>query len=174
MICFKNNRPAILVGDRLITDYGTGWLADSLLLAAEKAGTDLPFCDDLIASIECYLEESCPLDVLPLDELYRRIKAMLKAVGLQHIAESMPTLPPPFTVSLEEIAQRTPLLLFFREELEKEIDTLHKQGVTSCAFVDRKKCVMALQGHAKWTASSQKMLEELEFLLSRYESALTH
>ena len=174
MICFKNNRPAILVGDRLITDYGTGWLADSLLLAAERAGTELPFCDDLVASIECYLEDNCPLDVLSLDELYRRVKAMLKAVGLAHIAESMPCLPPPFTVSLSEIAQRTPLLLFFREALEKEIDQLHKEGVTSCAFVDRKKCVMALQGHTRWTNTSQKMLEELDFLLSRYESTLTH
>ncbi|MEG0837419.1 MAG: hypothetical protein RSE01_07655 [Akkermansia sp.] len=169
MICFKNNRPALLVGECLVTDYGTGWLVNSLHKAAERAGTTIPFCTDIISSIECYLEENCPLDVLPLQELYRRVKAMLRAVGLQHLAETLPTLAPPATVNLPAIAEKSPLLLFFAEELDQAMGQLRTQGFDDCCFTGKKECVLLLQGHKKWTHASQKMLDDLEFILSRYK-----
>ena len=50
MIGFRNNRPLLKLGDCLITEYGEQWLADALEHAARRAGTTLPFKDDLLAS----------------------------------------------------------------------------------------------------------------------------
>ena len=51
MIGFRNNRPLLKLGDCLITEYGEQWLADALEHAARRAGTTLPFKEDLLASV---------------------------------------------------------------------------------------------------------------------------
>lgn len=55
MIGFRNNRPLLKLGDCLITEYGEQWLADALEHAARRAGTTLPFKEDLLASVRYYL-----------------------------------------------------------------------------------------------------------------------
>lgn len=169
MICFKNNRPVLQVGAGFITDYGFNWLADALEEAAARAGTTLPFREDVIASIIHYLEETCPLDVLQIDDLYSRIRHMLREVGLDHLADNLSTNPPPYPVSVGEIAEKNPLPLFFINELDHELTELNDLGLTDYCFTDLKQCVLTLQGHKKWTKSSEYMLAEIKFLLSRYQ-----
>lgn len=168
MIAFKNNRPALLVGAGFITEYGSNWLSEAFEEAAVQAETTLPFKEDLIASILLYLEESCPLDALPIDELYGKIRDMLREVGLDHLADHLPTNPPPYPVSLGDIARRHPLPLFFINQLEQELSDLQDLGLTKYRFTDLKQCVLALQGHKRWTKTSEKLLSYIEFLLSRY------
>ena len=64
MIGFRNNRPLLKLGDCLITEYGEQWLADALEHAARRAGTTLPFKEDLLASVRYYLEHECDLSVM--------------------------------------------------------------------------------------------------------------
>ena len=81
MIGFRNNRPLLKLGDCLITEYGEQWLADALEHAARRAGTTLPFKDDLLASVRYYLEHECDLSVMQVSELYERLRRMLTEVG---------------------------------------------------------------------------------------------
>ena len=138
MIGFRNNRPLLKLGDCLITEYGEQWLADALEHAARRAGTTLPFKEDLLASVRYYLEHECDLSVMKVSELYARLRRMLTEVGLEHLAREL------------------------REEMRGH-------GITRYCFTGRKECVMALRGRKRWDRSCQSLLEDLDFLLSRYE-----
>ena len=157
MIGFRNNRPLLKLGDCLITEYGEQWLADALEHAARRAGTTLPFKDDLLASVRYYLEHECDLSVMQVSELYERLRRMLTEVGLAHLARELKEETPPMTVSVAEIA------------LKKQVEELQVHGITKYCFTGRKECVMALQGRKRWDRSCQTLLEDLDFLLSRYE-----
>lgn len=169
MIGFRNNRPLLKLGDFLIAEYGDQWLADALENAARKAGTTLPFKDDLLASVRYYLEHECDLSVMSLSDLYDRIRRMLRDVGLSHLARELNDLTPPITVSVAEIARNVPFWLFFDGELRHYLSRLREQGITHYRFTDKKECVLALQGKKRWNSTSEHLLDELEFLLSRYE-----
>mgnify|MGYP003192567279 CR=1 FL=1 len=120
MIGFRNNRPLLKLGDCLITEYGEQWLADALEHAARRAGTTLPFKDDLLASVRYYLEHECDLSVMQVSELYERLRRMLTEVGLAHLARELKEETPPMTVSVAEIARSVPFWLFFACELKKQ------------------------------------------------------
>lgn len=168
MIAFKHNRPVLQVGAGFIAEYGFDWLGSALDEAARKADTTLPFKQDLIAAISLYLEDSCPLDVLQVDELYGRIRRMLCEVGLAHLADNLPVTPPPYPVNIGCIAERNPLPLFFINELDHELAKLHDLGLTDYLFTDIRPCVMTLLGQKKWTKSCDRLLADIEFLLLRY------
>ena len=104
MIGFRNNRPLLKLGDCLITEYGEQWLADALEHAARRAGTTLPFKEDLLASVRYYLEHECDLSVMKVSELYARLRRMLTEVGLEHLARELREEMPPMTVCVAEIA----------------------------------------------------------------------
>lgn len=173
MIGFRNNRPLLRLGDCLIAEYGDQWLADALEHAARRAGTTLPFKDDLLASVRYYLEHECDLSVMQVSELYERLRRMLTEVGLAHLARELKEETPPMTVSVAEIARVVPFWLFFACELKKQVEELQVHGITKYCFTGRKECVMALQGRKRWDRSCQTLLEDLDFLLSRYEEQET-
>ena len=58
---------------------------------------------------------------------------------------------------------------FFACELKKQVEELQVHGITKYCFTGSKECVMALQGRKRWDSSCQTLLEDLDFLLSRYE-----
>ena len=53
--------------------------------------------------------------------------------------------------------------------LKKQVEELRGHGITRYCFTGRKECVMALRGRKRWDRSCQSLLEDLDFLLSRYE-----
>lgn len=169
MIGFRNNRPLLQLGSCLIAEYGEQWLADALENAARRAGTTLPFKNDLLASIRYYLEHGCDLSVMPVSELYARLRRMLSDVGLGHLAAELNEVTPPMAVSVAEIARCVPFWLFFDGELRRHLSRLRDQGITRYCFTDKKECVLALQGAARWNRTSQHLLDDLNFMLSRYE-----
>ena len=57
----------------------------------------------------------------------------------------------------------------YSEELKKQVEELRGHGITRYCFTGRKECVMALRGRKRWDRSCQSLLEDLDFLLSRYE-----
>ena len=131
MIGFRNNRPLLKLGDCLITEYGEQWLADALEHAARRAGTTLPFKDDLLASVRYYLEHECDLSVMQVSELYERLRRMLTEVGLAHLARELKEETPPMTVSVAEIARSVPFWLFFACELKKPLPSSFEESLNS-------------------------------------------
>lgn len=169
MIGFRNNKPLLIQESYIFSEYGEEWLGKALEAAARRAGTSLPFLDDLLASIRYYLENQCNLSVMSIDELFNRIRHMLNKIGLEHVARELKNEVPPVAVSVAEIAYREPFWLFFDGELRRQVSDLQDQGITNYFFTEKKECVLALQGQKRWTHSSQNLLKELDFLLSRYQ-----
>ncbi len=170
MICFKSKKPPLRIGDYLVSEYNADWLAEAFDTAAARLDMDLPFRDDLITAVWTYLEETCPWRVLSLDELYRKIRAMLSEVGLSALASQLPELSPPVQVAIDEIAKINPLLLFFASNLNRKVASLRSMGVTDYLFSGEKECVYELQGKKIWNKNSDFLLEEIHFLLSKYKS----
>ena len=171
MIGFKNNRPLLQHGTCLISEYGDDWIGEALQRAADQAGTTLPFKDDLVQSIKFYLENYCDLELLHVEELFGRIRKMLTEVGLGHLAFHLKCAVPPVPINVADIARDFPLWLFFQSALHSKVSDLGEFGVTKYSFVEKKACVLAIQGSEKWTKRSEFLLSELDFILSRYERA---
>ncbi|MFR4436702.1 MAG: hypothetical protein ACLT8C_03130, partial [Akkermansia muciniphila] len=106
---------------------------------------------------------------MKVSELYARLRRMLTEVGLEHLARELREEMPPMTVCVAEIARSVPFWLFFACELKKQVEELRGHGITRYCFTGRKECVMALRGRKRWDRSCQSLLEDLDFLLSRYE-----
>jgi len=168
MICFIRKRPALQIGRHQVIDYDTSWLGDALRRAAQAAEReDFPFVDDIRSGIETYLESRCPLQLLPIDELYGRMKRMLEKIGCEGIAEKLQPLAPPVTVSLQQAAAEvgSGFEIGFFSRLDADLRELRAAGVERIAAVGLRDCVLALCGSTDWDSGCDRLCSELsEFL----------
>ncbi len=172
MIGFKQNRPLLQHGMCLFAEYGDFWISDALEKAAEKAKVSIPFKSDLVEAVKYYLENFCDLSVLKVEELFKRMRKMLNEVGLSMIASHLSVQIPPVVINVADIAKDWPFWLFFQSALNHKLAVLRQSGITHYSFTDKKACVLALQGCHKWNKRSQNLLDELDFILSRYQPSL--
>ena len=176
MICIVGNRPVIQVGRQQVTGYGTQWLREAILRGAEAAERDdFPFVDDLLEGILHYLEHKCPLRVLTIEELHTRVRRMLERIGCEAIAQTLPLLAPPVTLSLSRAAKEAGNgfeLLFFNK-IHDEIEDLRMHGVEELRFTGTRDCVKMLRGVDRWTAPCEQLHDEIvTFLTTHGQSSL--
>lgn len=171
MISLIGNRPALQVGRYQVIDYDTAWLGDALqraALAAERH--DFPFIDDIRSGIVQYLEHRCPLRLLPLNDLFERMRKMLHTIGCETIAEKLEPLAPPLTVSLLHAAKSAGngFELAFFECLRAELEELRQIGAEEIRFIDLKESTLELRGAKKWDKQCDQLEQEiLNFLQAR-------
>jgi len=174
MICLAGNLPALQVGHHQVVGYDTGWIDESLRRAAVASNrVDFPFINDIRDGILHYLEKRCPLRVFALEDLFKRMRVMLRKIGCHAIADHLIPLAPPVTVSLVGPAREAGNgfeLIFFRL-LTEEIDLLRYSGAESICFCDIDACVEILSnGRSKQKASRQLKAEIVDFL-ERFDKA---
>lgn len=168
MISLIGNRPALQIGRYQVIDYDTEWLDSALHRAALAANhKDFPFVADIRSGIVQYLETKCPLKLLPLDELYDRMRRMLIKIGCEKIAEKLEPLAPPVTVSLVRAAMEAGngFELAFFEMLRSELAALRAAGAEEIRFTGLKESAMVLRGAAKWNKHCQALLNEIEIFI---------
>ena len=171
MISFIGNRPAIQIGHHQVIDYGTSWLEEALRRAAAAAGQeDFPFVDDIRSGVEEYLESRCALKLLPLEDLFERVKRMLTKIGCGHIARELKPLSPPLTLSLvpSAVAAGNGFELAFFQSLRSELAGLKALGVEQIHFTGLRESVMILRGVEKWNKPCQTLRGEIEVFLSEW------
>lgn len=171
MICIVGNRPVLQVGRQQVTGYGTEWLRQAIIRGAEAAEReDFPFIDDLMAGIIHYLEHKCPLRVLTIEDLYARVKRMLERIGCEAIAESLPTLAPPVTISLERAAREAGngFELAFFHQIHDEIEDLRVHGVEELRFTGTRDCVKLLRGVENWNNPCERLHQEIITFLTTH------
>ena len=169
MIAFKNKRPLLQTGHCVISDYNRDWLEDVLQQAADAAGVRLPFRVEIARAILLYLEESCPLHAVPLEYLFQRIKSMLCQAGLPRIAEHLRPQTPPVVIDLHEMAEKSPLPLFFFNELEQHLEQLRRLGLTTYEFAGVETCSKLLGDRQRICPTQQRMLDELNAFLRTHQ-----
>lgn len=172
MISLIGNRPALQIGRYQVIDYDTEWLDSALHRAALAANhEDFPFVADISSGIVQYLETKCPLKLLPLDELYDRMRRMLVRIGCEKIAEKLEPLAPPVTVSLVRTAMEAGngFELAFFEMLRSELANLRAAGAEEIRFTGLKESAMILRGASKWNKQCQALLGEIEAFLGNWD-----
>ncbi len=172
MICLAENLPPLQIGHQQVAGYGTGWIDESLIRAAEACNhRDFPFIDDIRNGILHYLENRCPLRVFPLEELFERMRIMLRRIGFESIAEQLKPLAPPVTVSLIGPARSAGNgyeLIFFRL-LSEEIQLLRASGAESIRFCDLRECVEILSCGKEKSPTCQQLIAEIIAFLDRFD-----
>ncbi|MBT8036516.1 MAG: hypothetical protein KJO21_03125 [Verrucomicrobiae bacterium] len=176
MICIVGNRPVLQIGRHQVTGYGTQWLRDAILRGAEAAQRDdFPFIDDLLEGILHYLENKCPLRVLTIEDLHARVRRMLERIGCDAIAQTLPLLAPPVTLSLSRAAKEAGngFELIFFNQIHDEIEDLRRHGVEVLHFTGTRDCVKMLRGVNRWSTPCEQLHEEiLSFLKTHGPSSL--
>lgn len=174
MICHIRNRPALQIGSQQVFDYDTAWLETALHRAAHAAEVeDFPFAADIRSGVIRYLETRCPLQLMPISDLYDRMRRMLVKIGCQHIADHLQPLAPPITFCLHRLALgagRGFEIGFFSALLD-ELDRLRIAGVEEIRFTGLRECVMELRGQTQWTNDCQSLANEIEEFLLRKDVA---
>ena len=176
MICILGNRPVIQVGRQQVTGYGNDWLRQSIIRGAEAAEReDFPFIDDLMEGILHYLEHKCPLRLLTVEELHARVRRMLERIGCDAIAQSLPLLAPPVTISLEQAAREAGngFELAFFHHIHDEIEDLRSHGAEEIRFTNTRDCVKTLRAAKQWNRDCENLHEEIiTFLKTHGHSTL--
>ncbi len=168
MIATLSGKPVLRIGNYCVTSYDDEWLAEALDQAARRMGGDIaPFRDDLLAGVDYYLEQVCSLKVLPVEELFARLKKMLRQVGLDSLADHLALSAPPISVNLLDLADSCPLPLFFYQRLREELNELRHSGVSHCAFSGVRECALLLEGARRWTPKCERTEEEILHVISR-------
>ncbi|MEJ6580299.1 MAG: hypothetical protein QNL68_10930 [Akkermansiaceae bacterium] len=168
MICLLGNLPVLQIGNHQVVGYDTAGIDEALVRAAAMSDRqDFPFIDDIRAGILHYLEHRCSLRLLPIEDLYARMRSMLIRLGCDAIAQNLKILSPPVTISLVRAAHkaRNGCELFFFSQLSEEIEQLQGNGVESIRFCDIAESAKILRGcKSKTKACSQLMSEIVDFL----------
>lgn len=168
MISLIGNRPALQIGRYQVIEYDTSWIDDALRRAARAADhEDFPFVADIRSGVVKYLETKCPLKLLPIEELYDRMRRMLVKIGCVRIAENLTPLAPPVTVSLVRSAMEAGngFELAFFEMLRKELADLRTAGAEVIRFTGLRESTMILRGTNKWNKRCENLLVEIEAFL---------
>ena len=172
MIAIVGNRPVIQVGRHQVHDYDTGWLGDALRRAARAAEReDFPCLDEIQRGIEEYLEERCPLQLLPLSKLFERVRRMLETVGCRIIAEKLKPLAPPITVCMETLARESGqgFELAFFTHLQSELAVLREEGAEEVRFVRLRESVLHLCNSGGWNKDCELLLAEVRSFLHQHD-----
>ncbi|GAA5496270.1 hypothetical protein SAMN02745181_2586 [Rubritalea squalenifaciens DSM 18772] len=153
MICIVGNMPVLQIGRHQVSGYDTRCIHSSIEKAADRAGLgDFAFVDDVYDGVIHYLEKTCPLRLLRIEELYERVRHMLKRIGYASIAFSLEPEAPAVTISLERAARDAGLgfeLAFFKE-LQEELNELKGYGASEVYFCDIESCVRILKQCEDW------------------------
>ena len=172
MICLAGNLPALQIGHQQVAGYQTGWIDESLVRAAEACNRkDFPFIDDIRDGILHYLEIRCPLRVFALEDLFERMRSMLRKIGCEAIAEHLKALAPPVTVSLIGPARDAGNgyeLVFFRL-LSEEIQLLRDSGAEEIHFCNLKECVEILNCGKGMSKACKLLTDEITGFLERFD-----
>lgn len=177
MISLIGTRPAIQVGRHQVIQYDTHWLDIALRRAATAADRhDFPFVDDIRRGIEHYLETKCPLRLLPLSDLYDRMRHMLVRIGCESIAEKLEPLAPPITLCLIRCAKDAGngFELAFFAQLRSELADLRASGAEDVRFTGLRDAAQVLVATEKWDSRCEQVLSEIRNFLGAIDREHRH
>lgn len=166
MITLAPRRPLLQTGHCVISDYDWRWVEQILQDAARQAGTTLPCSTEIAQGIMLYLEQECPLQTVPLEYFFERMRRLLVEIGLPLVAAHLRKQTPPVDIKLDTLAGEAPLPLFFYTALRRRMDSLRSLGLTTYHFSGKKRCSLTLGARSRSCPTQQRALAELDAFLS--------
>ncbi len=164
MIAWNGNRPVLQVGRHQVATYDSQWLRDALRRAMHAADCDdFPFADEICDGMFEYLENKCPLRLLPLTKLYEKMQQMLENIGCQTIAKKLRPLAPPVQVCLKKMIEESgcAIEMVFFNQLRREMEELGGAGCFEIRLLHGRECVMTILSAKKWDKHCERLFREL-------------
>ena len=173
MICLVGKLPVLQIGRHQVAVYGTDWIERSLARAAKSANrADFPFVNDIRDGVLHYLEHKCPWRLLPIEDLFVRLKRMLCRIGCEAIADPLGPLAPPIQLSAARAAREAGngFELVFFQKLQEEIDDLRTRGGEEFHFTHIRESTLILRGtpSARWTPRCDRLHQEILAFLQNF------
>ncbi len=171
MICLVGKLPVLKIGRHQVAGYETEWIDVALQRAADACDrADFPFIDDIRDGVLHYLEHKCPWRLIAIEDLFERMKRMLRRIGCVAIADHLSPLAPPLTVSVARAAREAGNgfeLLFF-QALQEEIDDLRSRGAEEFHFTGLRESARLLRGTRRWSPSCEILHREILAFLQNF------
>jgi hypothetical protein len=171
MICLVGKLPVLKVGRHQVAGYDTAWIDIALQRAAKCCDrADFPFIDDIRDGVLHYLEHKCPWRLLPIEDLFERMKCMLRRIGCDAIADNLLPLAPPLTVSIARAARDAGngFELVFFQTLQEKIEDLRARGAEEFHFTELRESAQILRGAHRWTRSCERLHQEILAFLQNF------
>lgn len=171
MICLVGKLPVLKVGRHQVAGYDTAWIDVALKRAAKSCDrADFPFINDIRDGVLHYLEHKCPWRLLPIEDLFERMKRMLRRIGCDAIAENLLPLAPPITLSVARAAREAGngFELVFFQKLQDEIDDLRTRGAEEFHFTELRESAQILRGALRWTPRCECLHQEILAFLQNF------
>ncbi len=164
MICIAGNMPVLKIGEYQTTNYDTYWIRTAIEEAAHRADQEhFAFIDEVYDGIVHYLENKCPLKLLPIEDLFTRIEHTLKRIGCEPIANSLKIVCPPITLSLQRAATEagSGFELAFYNLLFKEMKELKARGAREIFFSQIRESVLLLKQTDQWDEDCEHLEQDI-------------
>lgn len=164
MICIAGNMPTLQVGNHQVSDYETHWIRKAIQDAAVAAEQpDFLFTNDVYDGVVYYLENKCPLKLLPLESLFDRIRHTLIKIGFSAIADALKVESPAVTISLETAATEAGngYELAFYGILSEQMANLKRLGAEEVFFSHMRESILILQQTETWSPTCDQLERDI-------------
>ncbi len=164
MISLPHALPFVRFGSSSYALCDRQWLSDVMHNATRSTDLPLWIAEDLTRGVEIYLSDHYASSTIESSELFERIAATLKALGLNQVAEHIEEVPPPVRISLTELARQSGSAyeLRFFCLLSENIRSAVVSGTPTIEFHGLMNAAKKLTLSNKWSPKCTALKEEIE------------
>ncbi len=173
MIALPSDLPLLQVGQHEYSACEPEWVEQSIRKAAKAAGhEDWWFACDVARSLILFLRNKYSGTTISIEDLNRRVQALLGKIGFGDIGERVQLTPPRLRVSLHDLAvEAEGFELRFFQILGERLDELLHFGTRQITLQHARRGVKTLRAARNWSPKCDDLKQNiLHFLQTRLRS----
>jgi len=164
MIALPDNTPLVQFESGQVVAFERQWLVRSLERAAKKAGYPHWWLAEHVAeSVSTYLQFRVEENVVAIPRLAQAVQSALQVIGYAEVANHFVPGPPPYRVSLWELARAagSGYELAFFEVLGRTIQEILAGHIRHFELYGLERCVKQLRGKKVWSRDCDVLRAEI-------------
>ena len=164
MIALPDNTPLVQFESGQVVAFERQWLVRSLERAAKKAGYPHWWLAEHVAeSVSTYLQFRVEENVVAMPRLAQAVQEALQVIGYAEVANYFVPGPPPYRVSLWELARSagSGYELAFFDALGRTIQAIIANNTRHFELFGLERCVKQLRGKKVWSRDCDALRAEI-------------
>jgi hypothetical protein len=151
MIALPQRLPFVIWRNSRLVPLSEPWLTESIQASAHHAGlAQWELAPHIAKAIAVYLEEEFNRNTITLAQLEEMMARSIERVGFQDVAAHSNLIAPRVSISLFELARRSPLELLFFPYLRDKIEDAMGYEARGLIFEGLRPCVKKLYESQRW------------------------
>ncbi|GAB4252901.1 MAG: hypothetical protein OHK005_20190 [Candidatus Methylacidiphilales bacterium] len=139
-----------------------GWLTESLVASAERAGArDWSWSGEVAKAISHYLEHEFDGQTITTDQLTEVLRRSLRGIGCGEIALRATVVAPRVSIYLPDLARQTGMELLFFRLLRHRLEEAMEVVVRGVRLEGIRPCVKILGGSKTWRSRCEALSDEI-------------